>query len=220
MKEAQNNAASLTTFNEIDMTVLMGKRAQLGQAFVERTGFKLGILSPFVKAAAQIISKELPIINASIDIQNKQILHKKGVDISVAVATPKGLLTPVIRGSQDLPLEMIEKQIKGASEKAQKGLTELSEISGGTFTISNGGIFGSLMGTPILNPPQSAVLGMHAVKKRPVYIESKNQIEARPMMYVALTYDHRLIDGREAVSFLVKLKEAIEDPQSFVYLDL
>lgn len=220
MKEAQNTAASLTTFNEIDMTTLMEKRKKFGENFLQKSGIKLGLLSPFIKASVNIINTDLPVINARIDMETKEIVYKKDVDVSIAVATPKGLVTPVFRQSQLMNLAQIEQWIKTISDKARAGLIELKEISGGSFTISNGGIFGSLMGTPILNPPQSAVLGMHAIKKRPVYVESTNQIEARPMMYVALTYDHRLIDGREAVTFLVKLKEVLEDPSSFVYQDL
>lgn len=214
MKEAQNTAASLTTFNEVDMSALMALRSRLKDDFVETHGVKLGYMSAFVKAAARALC-ELPVVNARIDPTTHEVVHANYVDISVAVATPKGLVTPVLRGCEQKSFSAIEREIAEYGVKAREGRISLEDLSGGTFTISNGGVFGSMMGTPIINAPQSAILGMHAIKERPVVVDGR--IEARPMMYLALTYDHRLIDGREAVTFLVRVKEQLEDPMRFLF---
>lgn len=214
MKEAQNTAASLTTFNEVDMSALVGMRTRCKDDFFKKHGVKLGFMSPFVRASA-ICLQEMPLVNAR--IEGTDIVYNGTVDISVAVATPKGLVTPVLRGCEKASLAAIERSLHELGERARQGRIALEELAGGTFTISNGGVFGSLMGTPILNTPQSAILGMHAVKDRPVAIDG--QLLVRPMMYIALTYDHRLIDGREAVTFLVRLKALLEDPTRML-LDL
>ncbi|KAJ1984238.1 2-oxoglutarate dehydrogenase complex E2 component [Dimargaris verticillata] len=208
LKESQNAAASLTTFNEIDMTNLMALRKQYKDQVLKKHGVKLGFMSAFVKASASAL-KEVPEVNAF--IEGDQIVYHDYSDISVAVATPKGLVTPVLRNAESLSFVGVEKAIADLSTRARDNKLTIEDMTGGTFTISNGGVFGSLYGTPIINLPQSAILGMHAIKERPVAINGK--VEIRPMMYVALTYDHRLIDGREAVTFLVKIKEAVEDPQ-------
>lgn len=213
MKEAQNTAASLTTFNEVDMSALMGIRSKFKDAFAKKHDVKLGFMSAFIKAAAQAL-QEIPVVNARMDMATQEIVYSPSVDISVAVATPKGLVTPVIRGCQAMSFAEVEKTLAQLGERARDGKIGLDELSGGTFTISNGGVFGSMMGTPILNAPQSAILGMHAIKERPVVVDG--QIVIRPMMYLALTYDHRLIDGREAVTFLVRIKELLEDPHRFL----
>jgi 2-oxoglutarate dehydrogenase E2 component (dihydrolipoamide succinyltransferase) len=207
MKESQNAAASLTTFNEIDMTNIMALRNRYKDAVLKQHGVKLGFMSAFVRASVHALS-HVPVVNAR--IEQDMIVYNDYMDISVAVATPKGLVTPVLRNAQQYNYTQIEQQIAELGERARQGGLALEDMAGGTFTISNGGVFGSLMGTPIINVPQSAILGMHAIKERPVVVDGK--IEIRPMMYVALTYDHRLIDGREAVTFLVKVKEAVEDP--------
>ena len=208
LKEAQNTAAMLTTFNEIDMSHVMATRESYREKFEKRFGIKLGFMSFFVKAAVLAL-KEIPSINAEID--GDYILYKNHYDIGVAVSSPQGLVVPVVRDADHLNFAEIENSIGQLSEKARTGKLSMSDLSGGTFTITNGGVFGSLMSTPILNPPQSGILGMHKIQKRPIVVEDR--VEIRPMMYVALTYDHRIIDGREAVTFLVRVKENIEDPQ-------
>jgi 2-oxoglutarate dehydrogenase E2 component (dihydrolipoamide succinyltransferase) len=207
LKDAQNTYAMLTTFNELDMSQIMALREKHKDAFQEKHGVKLGFMSAFVVAAAQAL-KEFPVVNAVID--GTDIVYRDYVDISVAVSTPTGLVVPVIRDSDKLSFADVEKTIGQLGEKARKNQLTLPEMQGGTFTISNGGVFGSLFGTPILNPPQSAILGMHATFKRPVAIG--DQVQIRPMMYIALTYDHRIIDGREAVLFLKRIKALVEDP--------
>ncbi|KAH8553685.1 dihydrolipoyllysine-residue succinyltransferase E2 component [Umbelopsis sp. PMI_123] len=208
LKTAQDTAASLTTFNEIDMTNLMDLRSTYKDAVVKKHNVKFGFMSAFVKASA-IALQEIPAVNASID--GTDIVYHDYVDISVAVATPKGLVTPVLRNVEDMGYIDIERNIAALGNKARDNKITIEDLAGGTFTISNGGVFGSLMGTPIINLPQTAILGMHAIKERPIAVNGK--VEIRPMMYVALTYDHRVIDGREAVTFLVKLKEMVEDPR-------
>lgn len=208
LKEAQTNAACLTTFNEIDMSALMSMRSQYKDVFLEKHGIKLGFMSAFVKASVSAL-EEQPAVNAY--IEGKEIVYHNYCDVSVAVASPTGLVVPVIRNAESLSFAGIEKEIMNYAKKAKDGSLTINEMTGGTFTISNGGVFGSLMGTPILNPPQSAILGMHGVFERPVAV--KGNIEIRPMMYVALTYDHRIIDGREAVLFLRRIKDCVEDPR-------
>lgn len=198
----------LTTFNEIDMSEYMKLRDEFGEKFVKRHNIKLGFMSGFVKAATMAL-KDQPVVNAVIDGQD--IVYRDFVDISVAVSTPKGLVVPVLRNCQDMEMHDVELEIAALGKKAKEGAITLEDMTGGTFTITNGGVFGSMMGTPIINPPQSAILGMHATKLRPVVV--KGQIVARPIMYVALTYDHRIIDGREAVVFLKTIKENVEDPR-------
>ncbi|KAF3082010.1 2-oxoglutarate dehydrogenase complex E2 component, variant 2 [Orbilia oligospora] len=212
LKQSQNTAASLTTFNEVDMSAVMEMRSLYKNVVLEKTGVKLGFVSFFTKACI-LAMKDVPVVNASIEGPNggDTIVYRDYVDVSIAVATEKGLVTPVIRNAETLDLVGIDKAISELGEKARHGKITLEDLAGGTFTISNGGVFGSLMGTPIINLPQSAVLGLHATKQRPVVVNGK--IEIRPMMYLALTYDHRLLDGREAVTFLVKVKEYIEDPR-------
>ncbi|XP_077997241.1 dihydrolipoyllysine-residue succinyltransferase component of 2-oxoglutarate dehydrogenase complex, mitochondrial-like [Glandiceps talaboti] len=214
LKEAQNVCAMLTTFNEIDMGNIMEMRNQYKDAFQKKHGLKLGFMSAFVKAAAHALQAQ-PIVNAVID--DNEIVYRDYVDISVAVATPKGLVVPVVRDVETMNYADIEKNIHALGEKARTGALAIEDMDGGTFTISNGGVFGSMFGTPIINPPQSAILGMHAIFNRPMAVNGK--IEIRPMMYVALTYDHRLIDGREAVLFLRKIKDCVQDPRSLL-LDL
>lgn len=215
MKEAQNVAASLTTFNEVDMSALIDLRSQFKDEFLKKHGVKLGYMSAFVKACAQAL-KEIPAVNAKIDPSAQEIVYADYVDISVAVATPKGLVTPVLRDCESKSFAEIEKDISNFGVKAREGKIALEDLAGGTFTISNGGVFGSLMGTPILNSPQAAILGMHAIKERPIVMPN-GEIKARPMMFLALTYDHRLIDGREAVTFLVRIKELLENPNRFLF---
>ncbi|KAF9020249.1 2-oxoglutarate dehydrogenase complex E2 component, partial [Haplosporangium bisporale] len=207
LKQSQENAASLTTFNEVDMSALMNLRNKYKDAVLKKHNVKLGFMSAFVKASCYAL-KELPAVNAR--IEGDSIVYNDYVDVSVAVATPKGLVTPVIRNCESLSFVEVEKSIAQYGAKARDGQIAIEDLSGGTFTISNGGVFGSMMGTPIINMPQAAILGMHAIKERPVVVNG--QIEIRPMMYLALTYDHRIIDGREATTFLVKLKEVLEDP--------
>ncbi len=208
LKEAQNTAAMLTTFNEVDMTNLLALRNQYKDVFEKKHGVRLGFMSFFVKAAIAAL-KELPAVNGEID--GADLVYKNYYDIGVAVGTPQGLVVPVVRDSDQLSFAGIEKAINGLGKKARDGKLSMEELTGGTFTISNGGVYGSLMSTPILNPPQSGILGMHKTQDRPVAINGK--VEIRPMMYLALSYDHRIIDGREAVTFLVRVKDAIEDPQ-------
>merc|ERR1712183_779544 len=214
LKEAQNTNAMLTTFNELDMSNIMQLRKETQDAFVKRHGLKLGFMSAFVKASAYALQQN-PTVNAVID--GNEIVYRDYIDISVAVATPKGLVVPVLRNVQDMNYADIEKGIAGLGEKAKKNELSMEDMDGGTFTISNGGVFGSLFGTPIINPPQSAILGMHGTFERPVV--RNGQVTIRPMMYIALTYDHRLIDGREAVTFLKGIKRAVEDPR-VMFLDL
>ncbi|XP_076835408.1 dihydrolipoyllysine-residue succinyltransferase component of 2-oxoglutarate dehydrogenase complex, mitochondrial [Brachyhypopomus gauderio] len=210
LKEAQNTCAMLTTFNEVDMSNIAEMRKVHKDPFLKKHGIKLGFMSAFVKAAAHALVDQ-PAVNAVIDDTTKEIVYRDYVDISVAVATPKGLVVPVIRGVEGMDFADIEKAIHELGEKARKNELAVEDMDGGTFTISNGGVFGSLFGTPIINPPQSAILGMHGIFDRPVAVGGK--VEVRPMMYVALTYDHRLIDGREAVTFLRKIKSVVEDPR-------
>mmetsp|Transcript_8866 Transcript_8866/g.6622 ORF Transcript_8866/g.6622 Transcript_8866/m.6622 type:complete len:206 (+) Transcript_8866:685-1302(+) len=202
----------LTTFNEIDMSNFMNIRKKYQDAFEKKHGIKLGFMSAFVKAATAAL-QEQPVVNSVID--GTDIVYRDFVDISVAVATPTGLIVPVLRNCQDMGYADVEKELANLSKKGRDGKITLEDMAGGTFTISNGGVFGSMMGTPIINPPQSAILGMHATKLRPTVVGDK--IEARPIMYVALTYDHRIIDGREAVLFLVKIKQCVEDPQQILF---
>ncbi|XP_026174616.1 dihydrolipoyllysine-residue succinyltransferase component of 2-oxoglutarate dehydrogenase complex, mitochondrial-like [Mastacembelus armatus] len=210
LKEAQNTCAMLTTFNEVDMSNIQEMRKTHKDAFLKEHNIKLGFMSAFVKAAAHALTDQ-PAVNAVIDDTTKEIVYRDYVDISVAVATPKGLVVPVIRNVEAMNFADIEKAINALGEKARKNELAVEDMDGGTFTISNGGVFGSLFGTPIINPPQSAILGMHGIFDRPVAINGN--VEIRPMMYVALTYDHRLVDGREAVTFLRKIKAVVEDPR-------
>jgi len=207
LKEAQNTAAMLTTFNDVDMTAVMEARVKYKDLFEKKHGVRLGFMGFFVKAACMAL-KDVPSVNAS--IESDDIVYHDYADISVAVSAPNGLVVPVIRDADQLSVAGIEKTIGDFGKRAKDGTLKMDEMRGGTFTISNGGVFGSLMSTPIINPPQSAVLGLHRIEERPVVRDG--QIVARPMMYLALSYDHRLIDGREAVTFLVALKNAIEDP--------
>lgn len=208
LKGAQNTYAMLTTFNEVDMTAIMDLRSQFKDAFFERHGVKLGFMSAFVKASAHAL-QEVPAVNGM--IEGDEIVYRDYTDISIAVATPKGLVVPVLRGADKLGFAEVERNINELGKKARDGTISIDDMAGGTFTISNGGVYGSMLSTPIINPPQSAILGMHAIIKRPVVVGDK--VEARPMMYIALTYDHRLIDGREAVTFLKRIKEIVEDPR-------
>uniref|UniRef100_A0A3P9HAQ1 Dihydrolipoyllysine-residue succinyltransferase component of 2-oxoglutarate dehydrogenase complex, mitochondrial n=1 Tax=Oryzias latipes TaxID=8090 RepID=A0A3P9HAQ1_ORYLA len=210
LKEAQNTCAMLTTFNEVDMSNISEMRKNYKDAFLKKHNIKLGFMSAFVKAAAYALTDQ-PAVNGVIDDTTKEIVYRDYVDISVAVATPKGLVVPVIRNVEGMNFADIEKAINLLGEKARKNELAVEDMDGGTFTISNGGVFGSMFGTPIINPPQSAILGMHGIFDRPVAVGGK--VEIRPMMYVALTYDHRLIDGREAVTFLRKIKSVVEDPR-------
>ncbi len=207
LKEAQNTAAMLTTFNDVDMTAVIEARARYKDLFEKKHGIRLGFMGFFVKACA-LAARDVPSVNAS--IEGDEIVYRDYFDVSVAVSAPKGLVVPVIRNAQALSFAEIEKTIADFGRRAKEGTLTVDEMTGGTFTISNGGVFGSLLSTPIINPPQSAVLGMHRIEERPVVKDG--QIVARPMMYLALSYDHRLIDGREAVTYLVRVKEAIEDP--------
>ncbi|XP_014249869.1 dihydrolipoyllysine-residue succinyltransferase component of 2-oxoglutarate dehydrogenase complex, mitochondrial-like [Cimex lectularius] len=211
LKEAQNTNAMLTTFNELDMSAIMEFRKTHQEAFTKKHGVKLGFMSAFVKAAAYALQDQ-PVVNAV--IEDNEIIYRDYIDISVAVATPKGLVVPVLRNVESMNYAEIEKAINALGVKARDGKISVEDMDGGTFTISNGGVFGSLMGTPIINPPQSAILGMHATFNRPVAING--QVVIRPMMYIALTYDHRLIDGREAVLFLKKIKAGVEDPRIII----
>ena len=206
--EAQQTAAMLTTFNEVDLTKVMALRKAHQERFVEKYGTKLGFMSFFVKAAIDAL-KLYPAVNAEID--GDEIVYKHYYDIGVAVSGPKGLVVPVLRGADRLSFAELEVAIGDLGKRAKENKLRLDDFEGGTFTVSNGGVFGSLMSTPILNPPQVGILGMHAIQERPVGIEGR--IELRPMMYLALTYDHRIIDGREAVSFLVRIKQCVEDPE-------
>ena len=208
LKESQNTAAQLTTFNEVDMTAVMAARAHYKDAFEKKHGVKLGFMGFFAKAVVAAL-KELPNVNAEIEGDN--IVYKNYFDIGIAVSTDKGLVVPVVRDADHLSLAAIEKAIVDYGTRARDGKLKIEELQGGTFSITNGGVFGSLMSTPILNAPQSGILGMHKIQPRPMAIGDK--IEIRPMMYLALSYDHRIVDGREAVTFLVKVKDNLEDPQ-------
>ena len=214
LKDAQNTAAMLTTFNEVDMSAVMALRNQYKEVFEKKHGVKLGFMSFFVKACIQGL-KEIPAVNAEID--GEDIVYKNYYNIGVAVGTDKGLVVPVLRDADRLSFSGIEKAIGEFRKKARDGHLQISDMQGGTFTISNGGVYGSLMSTPILNAPQSGILGMHKIQERPV--ASNGQVVVRPMMYLALSYDHRIVDGKEAVTFLVRVKEGLEDPQRTV-LDL
>ena len=209
LKEAQNSAAMLTTFNEVDMGPVMALRGEYKEIFEKRHGIKLGFMSFFIKAAVQAL-KEFPAINAEID--GEDIVYKNYYNIGVAVSTPQGLVVPVIRDCDQLSMAEIEAKIVGFGKAARDGKLTMEDMTGGTYTITNGGVFGSLMSTPILNAPQSGILGMHTIQKRPMVMKD-GSIEARPMMYLAQSYDHRIVDGREAVSSLVRMKQALEDPQ-------
>jgi 2-oxoglutarate dehydrogenase E2 component (dihydrolipoamide succinyltransferase) len=208
LKEAQNSAAMLTTFNEVDMSAIMALRGSYKDAFEKKHKTKLGFMSFFVKAAVAAL-KEFPAVNAEID--GEDIVYKNFYDIGVAVSTPNGLVVPVLRDADEKSFAKIESDIVDYGKRASEGKLAINEMQGGTFTITNGGVFGSMMSTPILNAPQSGILGMHSIKERAVVVNG--QIVIRPMMYIALSYDHRIVDGREAVSFLYRIKEAIEDPQ-------
>jgi 2-oxoglutarate dehydrogenase E2 component (dihydrolipoamide succinyltransferase) len=212
LKEAQNAAAMLTTFNEIDMSAAMAARERWREPFEKKHGVRLGFMSIFVKAAI-VALKEFPAVNAEID--GDDIVYKNHYDIGVAVGTEQGLVVPVVRDADRMSFAETEKAIAELGRKARDGKLTIEDLSGGTFTISNGGVYGSLLSTPILNPPQSGILGMHKIERRPIVVGDK--IEIRPMMYVALSYDHRIIDGREAVSFLVRLKECVEDPSRILF---
>ena len=212
LKEAQNTAAMLTTFNEVDMTNVMAARKQYQDQFVKKHDVKLGFMSFFVKASIAAL-KEIPAVNAEID--GDELVYKNHYDIGIAVSTPSGLVVPVVRDADALGFADVEKTIAKLGKKGRDGKLAMSDLSGGTFTITNGGIFGSLMSTPILNAPQSGILGMHKIQERPMVVDGK--IEVRPMMYLALSYDHRIIDGREAVTFLVRVKECIENPERILF---
>ena len=212
LKAAQNTAAMLTTFNEIDMGQTIALRERWREAFEKKHGVRLGFMSIFVKAAI-VALKEIPGVNSEID--GDDIVYKNHYDIGVAVGLEQGLVVPVLRDADRMSFAEIEKTIAALSNKAREGKLSIEELSGGTFTVSNGGIYGSLLSTPILNPPQSGILGMHKIERRPVAADDK--IEIRPMMYVALSYDHRIVDGREAVAFLVRIKECVEDPSRLLF---
>ena len=211
LKTAQNNAAMLTTFNEVDMSALMTMRADYRQEFEAAYGTRLGFMGMFVLASIQAL-QDFPAVNAEID--GTDIIYKNYYNIGVAVGTPQGLVVPILRDAGAMNLAAIESQIADFGDRARNGKITPDDMAGGTFTISNGGVYGSLMSTPILNPPQSGILGMHKIEKRPVVID--DQMVIRPMMYLALSYDHRIIDGREAVSFLARIKELVEDPRRLV----
>ena len=214
LKDAQNTAAMLTTFNDVDMSAVMELRTTYRDTFEKKHGVKLGFMGFFVKACVQAL-KELPAVNAEIDGQD--IVYKNYYHVGIAVGTEKGLVVPVVRDADRMSIAEVEKKIAEFGKRARDGQLTIEEMQGGTFTITNGGIYGSLMSTPILNAPQSGILGMHRIEERPVVL--KGQVVVRPMMYLALSYDHRIVDGREAVTFLVRVKEALEDPARLV-LDL
>jgi 2-oxoglutarate dehydrogenase E2 component (dihydrolipoamide succinyltransferase) len=213
LKEAQNTAAMLTTFNEVDMSAIIAVRNQFKDGFEKKHGVKLGFMSFFVKASV-VALKDWPAVNG--EISGDEMIYKNFYDIGVAVGTEAGLVVPVVRDADKLSFAEIEKTIGAYGKKAREGKLTMDEMTGGTFTITNGGVYGSMMSTPILNPPQSGILGMHKTQLRPMVMPD-GKIEARPVMYVALSYDHRIVDGREAVSFLVRVKECIEDPQRILY---
>jgi 2-oxoglutarate dehydrogenase E2 component (dihydrolipoamide succinyltransferase) len=214
LKDAQNTAAMLTTFNDVDMSAVIEARSRYKDLFEKKHGIRLGFMAFFVKACA-LAAKDVPSVNAS--LEGDEIVYRDYFDVSIAVSAPKGLVVPVVRNTQAMSFAEIEKTIAEYGKKAKEGTLAIEDMQGGTFTISNGGVFGSLLSTPIINPPQSAVLGMHRIEERPVVKDG--QIVARPMMYLALSYDHRIVDGREAVTFLVRVKECLEDPARLV-LDL
>jgi len=214
LKDAQNTAAMLTTFNEVDMTAVMSLRNQYKDLFEKKHGVKLGFMGFFVRACIAAL-KDIPAVNAEVD--GTDLVYKNYYHIGVAVGTEKGLVVPVVRDADHLSLAGVEKAINDFGKRARDGALKIDEMQGGTFTISNGGVYGSLMSTPILNAPQSGILGMHKIQERPVVVAGK--IEIRPMMYLALSYDHRIVDGREAVTFLVRVKDNLEDPARLV-LDL
>jgi 2-oxoglutarate dehydrogenase E2 component (dihydrolipoamide succinyltransferase) len=214
LKDAQNTAAMLTTFNEVDMSPIMALRAQYRDLFEKRHGVKLGFMGFFVRACVKAL-KEIPAVNAEID--GADIIYKNYYHIGIAVGTERGLVVPVVRDCDRKSLAEIEKAIADFGRRARDGALKIEELQGGTFSITNGGIYGSLMSTPILNAPQSGILGMHKIQERPVAVAGK--VEVRPMMYLALSYDHRIVDGREAVTFLVRVKESLEEPARLV-LDL
>jgi 2-oxoglutarate dehydrogenase E2 component (dihydrolipoamide succinyltransferase) len=211
LKQAQNTAAMLTTFNEVDMGRVMAMRSTHKEAFEKKHGVKLGFMSFFVKGAI-VALKEIPAVNGEID--GDDIVYKNYYDIGVAVGTEQGLVVPVVRDADRLSFADVEKKIADLGKRARDGKLTIDELTGGTFTISNGGVYGSLMSMPILNPPQSGILGMHKIQNRPMAVGEK--IEIRPMMYITMSYDHRIVDGREAVTFLVRLKECIEDPERLI----
>ena len=211
LKEAQNTAAMLTTFNEVDMSAVMAMRSEFKEMFEKKHGVKLGFMGFFVKACIQALF-DIPAVNAEID--GEDLVYKNYYNIGVAVGTAKGLVVPVVRDADRLSLSGIEKAIAGFGKKARDGALKIEDLQGGTFTISNGGVYGSLMSTPILNAPQSGILGMHKIQERPMVVDGK--IEVRPMMYLALSYDHRIVDGKEAVTFLVRVKECLEEPQRMI----
>ena len=207
LKEAQNTAAMLTTFNEADMSHVMAMRGHYKDVFEKKHGVKLGFMSFFVKASLEAL-KRFPVLNASVD--GNDIIYHEYYDIGVAVSTDRGLIVPIVRDADAKSFAMLEKEVADYARRAREGSLAIEDLTGGTFTITNGGVFGSLMSTPIVNAPQSAILGMHKIQERPMVVGG--QVVARPMMYLAVTYDHRIIDGREAVQFLVAIKEALEDP--------
>ena len=208
----KNETAMLTTFNEVNMEPVMQLRKKYKEEFVEKYGLKPGLMSFFTMASAQAL-QHFPYINAQLD--GEEIIYHQYADIGIAVSAPKGLMVPVLRDAQDMSLAEIEEQIKEKAGKARKGKLSLDEMSGGTFTITNGGVFGSMLSTPIINPPQSAILGMHNIQERPVAVDGK--VEIKPMMYIALSYDHRIVDGKDSVSFLVKIKELLENPVNMLF---
>lgn len=214
LKDVQNTAAMLTTFNEVDMSQVMAVRSQYKDLFERKHGVRLGFMSFFVKACITAL-KDVPAVNG--EIEGDEIVYKNHYDIGVAVGTDKGLVVPVLRDADELSLAGVEKTINGYADKARDGALTLDDLQGGTFTISNGGVYGSLMSTPILNPPQSGILGMHKIEQRPIVVDGA--VVVRPMMYLALSYDHRIVDGKEAVTFLVRVKECIETPERML-LDL
>ena len=214
LKDAQNTAAMLTTFNDVDMSAVMAMRARYKETFEKKHAVKLGFMGFFVKACIQAL-KEIPAVNAEID--GADLVYKNYYHIGVAVGTDKGLVVPVVRDADQLSIAEIEKKIAEFGKRAREGHLTIDEMQGGTFTISNGGIYGSLLSTPILNAPQSGILGMHRIEERPVAV--KGQVVIKPMMYLALSYDHRVVDGQQAVTFLVRVKENLEDPARLV-LDL
>jgi len=212
LKEAQNTAAMLTTFNEADMSAVLALRSRYRESFEKKHGVRLGFMSFFVKASV-VGLKELPSVNAQID--GEDIVYKNHYDFGIAIGSGQGLVVPVVRDVDLKTFAEIEKEIAALGARAREDKLTIEELTGGTFTITNGGVYGSLMSMPILNPPQSAILGMHKIEERPVAIEGK--VEIRPMMYLALSYDHRVIDGREAVGFLVRVKECIEAPERLLF---
>jgi 2-oxoglutarate dehydrogenase E2 component (dihydrolipoamide succinyltransferase) len=211
LKEAQNAAAMLSTFNEVDLQQVIALRSQYKEEFEKKHGVRLGFMGFFVKAAVQAL-KEIPVVNAELD--GEELVYKTYYNIGVAVGTDRGLVVPVLRDADRLSLAGIEREIAALGKRARDGSLKLDDLQGGTFTISNGGVYGSLMSTPILNVPQSGILGMHKIQERPVAVDG--QVVIRPMMYLALTYDHRIVDGKEAVTFLVRVKESLEDPQRLI----